>query len=147
MFNDRPIEDEKLEQALELVQMIAAEYDLTACVMLQTEKESAWFYKLDAKWSAITKDAKMPLGFRITAKSNLMGKRHAHRILTAAASTIYGFRDFGAMTYKWMSDLAILLKQRGIEVEHTPFEGMELGDIEAIEREEWDSHPQNPDNR
>lgn len=126
MINDRPIDDPKLQAALNEIRGIMEKYDFPGAVMLVGEGEAAFSYKMDASWSACRKDRSTPLGFRIRAISGDTGKRETERRVTGAVHTICQLSDFGSQTMDWMEQLKAGLRQAGIEFDHTPFGGRPL---------------------
>jgi hypothetical protein len=58
MMNDRPIENSRLQKALNEVKQVMARY---AC-MLVSENEAAFTYGMHAPWSALRFDPDTPLG-------------------------------------------------------------------------------------
>ena len=94
--------------------------------MLVDENEAAFTYGMHAPWSAIQPDPGTPLGFRIKAISATEGAQQAHKRLEGAMHTICQISDFGAQTVQWMDDLKQMMRDAGIEFEHTPFGGEQL---------------------
>ena len=136
MFNDRDIEDPKLQKALNEVKQVLARYGLAGACMLVSENEAAFTYGMHAPWSALRYDPETPMGFRFRAKSAEDGKNLTHRRVEGAMHTICQLSDFGEQTTAWMEDLKLMLRRAGIEFDHTPFGGkplphIELGDPKA----------------
>jgi hypothetical protein len=123
MINDRPIDDPKLQAALDEVRAVMERYDFAGAVMLVAEDEAAFTYKMDAPWSALRKDKATPLGFRFRAISADTGKRETERRVLGGMHTICQLSDFGAQTMDWMEQLKAMLRKAGIDFEHTPFGG------------------------
>lgn len=126
MMNDRPIEDPKLQKALDEVKRVMARYGLAGACMLVSENEAAFTYGMHAPWSAMRPDASTPLGFRFRAKSAEEGKERTERCVLGAMHTICQLHDFGFQTETWMEDLMIMLRDAGIDFSHTPFNGKPL---------------------
>ncbi len=126
MINDRPIDDPKLQAALDEIRGVMERYDFAGAVMLVAPEEAAFSYKMDALWSALRKDRSLPLGFRFRAVSADTGKRETERRVELALHTICQLSDFGEQTTAWMEDLKLLLRNAGIEFDHTPFAGKPL---------------------
>lgn len=131
MHNDRPINDPNLQRALNAIRATMAKHDLAGAVMLVSPNEAAYTYKPDATWSAMQHDPTTPLGFRIRAISAVHGKEEAAQRLEGALHTICQLSDFGAQTMDWMEQLKSLLRQAGLEFDHTPFGGRPLPSIVA----------------
>jgi hypothetical protein len=126
MINDRPIDDPKLQIALNEVKAVMARYGFAGTCMLVGPEEAAFFYKMHAPWSALRFDPETPLGFRITAKSRDIGKEAAHQRVEAAVHTICQMSDYGEQTAAWMEDLKLAIRRAGIDFDHTPFNGKPL---------------------
>jgi hypothetical protein len=126
MMNDRPIEDPKLQRALDEVRQVMARYGLAGAVMLVSSEEAAFTYKMHAPWSALRYDAETPLGWRFRAKTAEDGKEETNRRVEGAMHTICQLSDFGEQTTAWMEDLKLMLRRAGIEFDHTPFGGRPL---------------------
>lgn len=126
MINDRPIDDPKLQAALDEVRAVMERYDFPGAVMLVGEEEAAFSYKMDATWSALRKDRSLPLGFRFRAKSAETGKRETERRVVGGVHTICQLSDFGSQTMDWMEQLKASLRAAGVDFEHVPFNGRPL---------------------
>jgi hypothetical protein len=126
MMNDRPIDDPKLQRALNEVKQVMARYGLAGACMLVSENEAAFTYGMHAPWSAIRYDASTPLGFRFLAKSAEDGKEATRRRVEGAMHTICQICDFGYQTAGWMDDLKDVLRKAGVDFDHTPFGGKPL---------------------
>lgn len=126
MINDRPVNDPKLQAALNEIRAVMERYDFPGAVMLVAPQEAVFSYKMDAGWSALRKDRSTPLGFRFRAVSSETGKRETERRVEGAMHTICQLSDFGEQTTAWMEDLKLMLRRAGIEFDHTPFGGRPL---------------------
>jgi len=131
MMNDRPIDDPKLQAALDEVKAVMLRHGLAGACMLVSEDEAAFTYGLFAPWSAFQPDPGTPLGFRFRANSKQMGKDEAHRRVSGGMHTVCQLADFGAQTVQWMDDLKRMLRRAGIEFEHTSFGGRPLPHLDA----------------
>ena len=129
MFNDRPIDDGNLQAGLDEVKAIMKRRGLAGACMLVAPNEAAHTYGMHAPWSAIQPDVMTPLGFRIKASKEADGIEGRHAKLEGAAHTICQLSDFGAQTMDWMEQLKAILRQTGLEIEHTPFGGRPLSSI------------------
>lgn len=132
MKNNRPIENAKLQAALDEVKTVMARYELAGACMLVSADEAAFTYGMHAPWSALRPDASLPLGFRFRAKSAEDGHAVTRARVEAAMHTICQLHDFGTQTVQWMGDLERMLRQAGIDFEHTPFGGAELPHLDAL---------------
>ena len=121
MFNDRPIENPRLQSALNEVGHIMQRYGLAGACMLVSEEESAYTYAVHAPWSAFRADPNVPLGFRLRANSKADGAEITNARVLAAMHTICTLADFAAQTAIWMADLQEMARNAGIEFEHTSF--------------------------
>lgn len=126
MINDRPVDDPKLQAALNEIRAVMERYDFPGAVMLVNQDEAVFAYKLDATWSAFRKDNSIPLGFRFRAKSAETGKRETERRVVGGVHTICQLSDFGSQTMDWMEQLKASLRSAGIDFEHVPFNGRPL---------------------
>lgn len=131
MKNDRPIEDHKLQRALDEVKGIMARYGLAGACMLVSPQEAAYTYKLHAPWSAWRYEPSTPLGFRLRANEAEEGKATTLRRLDGAVHTVCQLSDFGSQTMDWMEQLKALMREAGLEFDHTPFNGKPLPGIVA----------------
>jgi hypothetical protein len=125
-MNDRPIEDPKLQRALDEVRQVMARYGLAGACMLVSAEEAAFTYKMHAPWSALRYDVDTPLNFRFRANSADDGKQETERRVLGAMHTICQLSDFGEQTTTWMEDLKLMLRRAGIDFDHTPFGGKPL---------------------
>jgi len=125
-MNDRPIRDPALQAALNDVKRIMQRYGLAGACMLVSAEEAAFTYGLHAPWSAIRGDATTPLGWRIRAIEAETGKALTHRRVEGAVHTICQLADFGSQTMDWMEEIKLMLRQAGIDFDHTPFNGQPL---------------------
>jgi hypothetical protein len=126
MINDRPIDDPKLQRALNQIQQIMERHGLAGACMLVSAHEAAFTYKLHAPWSAARRDGNTSLGFRIRANSSEDGKERTERRVEGCVHTLCQLSDFGQQTVMWMEDLKLMLRQSGIDFDHTPFGGKPL---------------------
>jgi hypothetical protein len=126
MINDRPIEDPKLQRALNEVKQVMARYGIAGACMLVASEEAAFTYKMDAPWSALRYDHTLPLGFRFRARTAEDGKEVTRRRVEGAMHAICQLSDFGEQTTAWMEDLKLMLRRAGIDFEHPPFGGRPL---------------------
>jgi hypothetical protein len=131
MINDRPIEDPKLQKALNEVKQVMARYGLAGACMLVSENEAAFTYAMHAPWSAIRYDAATPLGFRFRAQTAADGKEVTERRVEGAMHTICQICDFGWQTAGWMDDLKDMLRKAGVDFVHTPFGGKPLPRLDS----------------
>ena len=126
MINERPVDDPKLQAALNEIRGVMERYDFPGAVMLVAPEEAVFSYKMDATWSALRKDRSLPMGFRFRAVSSETGKRETERRVEGAMHTICQLCDFGYMTSSHMEDLMKMLRDAGIDFTHTPFGGKPL---------------------
>lgn len=126
MKNERPIEDPRLQKALNEVMQTMARYGFAGACMLVSEREAAFTYGLHAPWSAIRPDPTTDLGFRFRAVSAEDGKEKTQKRIGGAMHTICQLADFGTQTTMWMEDLKTMLRNAGVDFDHTPFGGRPL---------------------
>jgi hypothetical protein len=134
MMNDRPIEDPELEKALNEVKQVMARYRLAGACMLVSANEAAFTYGMHAPWSALRLDPNTPLGFRFRAKTAEDGAEKTNKRVEAAMHTICQLSDFGSQTMDWMEQLKAMLRDAGIDFEHTPFGGRPLPGLGAMDQ-------------
>ena len=126
-MNNRPIEDARLQKALDECKAVFARYGMAGAVSMISEDEAAFFYALHAPWSAIRFDPDSPLGWRFRAVSGGSESRaELEAKVVGAMHTICQLGDFGEQTMEWMRQFASSLRDRGIDFEHTPFGGNPL---------------------
>lgn len=128
-MNNRPINDRRLQRAMNEVKAVCARFNVAGACMLVSADEAAYTYWLHAPWSAIRADPESPLGWRLRANSAQDGAREAHRAIEGAVHTICNISDFGAQTQYWMEQIKVLIRQAGVEFDHTPFNGKPLPSI------------------
>jgi protein tyrosine phosphatase (PTP) superfamily phosphohydrolase (DUF442 family) len=131
MFNYRPPDDPNLQAALDEVKQVMRRHGLAGACMLVSEDEAAFTYGLHAPWSAIRSDPCTPLGWRFHAQSAEDGKELTERRVTGAVHTICQLSDFGSQTQDWMEQIKAMLRDAGIDFDHTPFGGQPLPRILA----------------
>lgn len=131
MHNDRPINNPRLQAALNDVQRVMARYGFAGACMLVSADEAAFTYGMHAPWSAIRPDPTTPMGWRIRAKSAEDGKALTEKRVEGAVHTVCQLSDFGAQTMDWMEQLKQMIRQAGIDFDHTPFNGRPLPNIVA----------------
>ena len=86
MQNDRPIENPRLQAALQAVLELAREEDLACAVMLLSEDEAAFGFQLFTSYNAVIEDKTLPLGFRFRLKSAELGQERAEAMALATGS-------------------------------------------------------------
>lgn len=118
MYNDRPVNDPKLQECLEIIQTVLAEYDFAGAVQIGNAQEWVYTYRIATEWNAAYIDENTPLGFRIRAKHDVPGD---HEKLEAFAGVVASLKDWGAQCIRVSQDFMLMLKQAGIEVDHTPW--------------------------
>jgi hypothetical protein len=126
MYNDRPIEDPRLAQALQEVAAVYRTYDLAGAAMLVNEHEAAYVYPLYTTWNAIIEDEALPMGIRIRLKEAEQGAARTHALALGTAHVFCQLKDFGAQTQLWMQDFLSMLKRAGMRIHHVPFNGQKL---------------------
>ena len=130
MFNTRAVENPALDQARREVLAVYEKYGFVGAFEIISPEEAAFAYPITADWSAIKKDVATPMGLQLQARR---GDPRQHELLENAAHTLCQLMDFGAQTYKWCGDMVKLLQQSGLQIEHTPFGGNRLGDIQGLD--------------
>lgn len=131
MINDRPIDDPKLQRALNEVKRVMERYGFAGACMLVSPDEAAFTYKMHADWSALRADATTQLGFRFFASSQKDGEELTYQRMDGALHTICQLSDFGEQTVVWMEDLKVMLRRAGVGFDHEPFGGKPLTHLGA----------------
>ena len=127
MQNDRPIEDPRLQEALDIVKSVFRMYDLAGAVMLVNEHESAYAYNLYTTFNMVIEDASVqPLGFRFRVKTAEQGPERAEALVLGTGHMLHSLEDFGIQTQRWMHDLLQMLRRHGIRFAHQHFNGQRL---------------------
>lgn len=126
MQNDRPIDNPRLQAALEAVLAMAREQDLACAVMLVSEDEAAYGYQLFTTFNAVIEDESLPLGFRFRLKTEEQGRERAAQLARGTGHMLHQLKDFGAQTQIWMGDLLRNLAKAGMSFTHRPFNGRKL---------------------
>ena len=130
--NNRPVDDPRLQKALDECKQVFARYGFAGCAMVVGPQEAAFFYAMHAPWSAIRYDPTTPLGWRLRAISAEEGKAKSHERVEGAVHTVCQLADFGAQTMDWMEQVKALIRRAGIEFDHVPFNGQPPGSIEGV---------------
>lgn len=126
MTNDRPIEDPRLQEALNIIKLVCREYDLAGAIMLVSEHEAAFTYPVYTTWNIVVEDETLPLGFRFRVKEAEQGKERTEQLALGTGHMLHQIKDFGAQTQIWMGDLLRNLAQAGMRFSHVPFNGRKL---------------------
>ena len=133
MFNDRPIEDPRLQAVLDAVLTLAREQDLACAVMLVNEHEAAFGYQLYTTWNIVIEDDTIqPLGFRFRVKEAEQGPERTHALVLGTAHMLCQLLDFGNQTRLWMGDLLQMLRKTGLRITHIPFNGRKLPRLTSL---------------
>jgi hypothetical protein len=133
MFNDRPIEDASLKEALDLIVHTINYYDLAGGVFLVKGAEWCYGYQMPATWNAHIDDPSTPMGFRIRAREAELGRDRAGELLLGSAQVLTSMQDFGNQTRLWAGDMIKLLRKAGLHIDHTPFNGQRLPRLEGLD--------------
>jgi hypothetical protein len=126
MFNNRPIEDPRLQEALQVIGLVCREYDLAGAIMLVSEHEAAFTYPIYTTWNAVIEDDTLELGFRFRLKTAEQGPERAEQLALGTGHMLHQLKDFGAQTQLWMGDLLRNLARAGMRFSHVPFNGRKL---------------------
>lgn len=132
-MNDRPVEDPRMQRALDDIKQVFARYGLAGCAMVINPKEAAFFYAMHAHWSALRFDPSSQLGWRFRARSSEDGKQVTQDRIEGALHTICQLSDFGEQTTAWMEDMKLMLRRAGIDFDHTPFGGEPLPHLDQFQ--------------
>jgi len=132
MINDRPINDPRLQRALDEVKRIYHRYGFAGATMIISPEEAAFFYAMHAPWSALRYDPATPLGWRFRAIEAETGREETRKRVEGAVHTICQLSDFGEQTTAWMEDMKLFLRRAGLDFEHTSFGGKPLGHLTGL---------------
>ena len=132
--NNRPIDDPKLQRALNECAAVFRRHGYAGAVMIISPDEAAFHYAMTAPWSAIRPDPSTQLGWRLRAKSREDGADVTHRRLEGALHTICQLADFGEQTTVWMEQIKAMVRRAGVEFDHVSFNGKPLPSIETEPR-------------
>jgi hypothetical protein len=126
MYNERPLEDARTQEALTMILYILREADLAGAVCVVNEQEMGFGYQLYTTWNAVVEDDTLPLGFRFRLKTAEQGQERAERFARGTGHMLHQLKDFGAQTQVWMGDLLANLARAGLTFTHRPFGGRPL---------------------
>lgn len=132
-MNNRPVDDPKLQRALDEVKAVFARYGFAGAAMLISPEEAAFFYAMHAPWSAIRYDPDTPLGWRLRAVSSDEGHAAASVRVEGAVHTVCTLSDWGAQTMDWMEQVKAMMRKAGLDFDHTPFGGDQPGRLTPLE--------------
>ena len=137
-MNDRPLDDPKSQEALDIIYGVYKYYDLAGGVCIVNPQEWGYGYVWETTWNACVDDPNLPareglqyLGFRIRAKESELGQARARELLTGTAFTLTSLKDFGTQTRMWAEDLMRLLRKNGLKIDYKPFGGKSLPRIRS----------------
>ena len=140
MQNDRPIEDPRMQDALQVIAEVYRMYDLAGGAYVVNAKEMAFTYAIYTTWNAIVEDDNLPeqpgmqtLGFRIRANEAELGAERAKELIEGTAWMLGAMKNFGMQSTQWATDMMRMLRKAGIHIDHTPFGGQRLPHIEAMD--------------
>ena len=126
MFNDRPLQDARTQDALNMIVLIMRDYDLAGAVCVMNEYEAGYGYQLYTTFNAVIEDDSLPLGFRFRLKTEEQGPERAQQLAFGTGHMLHQLKDFGAQTQLWMGDLLKNLAKAGMRFDHVPFNGRKL---------------------
>ncbi len=139
-MNDRPLQNPKSQEALNLIYELYRYYDLAGAVAIINPNEWGYGYVWETTWNACVDDANLPtrdgmrpMGFRIRAKEADLGRERARDLLTGSAFTLTSLKDFGTQTKIWAEDLIRLLRKNGLQIDYKPFNGKPLPRIQGMD--------------
>ena len=128
-MNNRPIDNSRLQKALDECKQVFARYGFAGTCMIVSPVEASFFYAMHAPWSAFRYDPETPLGWRLRAISAEDGKAKTKARIEGAVHTVCQLADFGAQTMDWMEQVKLMIRNAGIDFDHTPFGGQPLPSI------------------
>ena len=141
MRNDRPIDDPRMQEALQVIAEVYRLYDLAGGAYVVGPKEMAFHYALYTTWNAVVEDDNLPqepgmetLGFRIRAKQEELGTERAKELIEGTAWMLGAMQNFGMQCTQWATDMMRMMRKAGIHIEHRPFGGQRLPHIGGIDQ-------------
>jgi hypothetical protein len=111
MFNDRPLQDARTQEALNRILRIMRDYDLAGAVCVVNEHEMGFGYQLYTTFNAVIEDDTLPLGFRFRLKTAEQGKERAEQLALGTGHVLHQLKN---------------LAQAGLTFSHRPFGGRRL---------------------
>lgn len=133
MFTDRPLTDQKTQEAMNHIGDVFTYYDLSGGVCVVNVQEWGYGYKWETTWNAFIDDPNTPLGIRIRAREAELGSERAKELITGAAHTMASLKDFGTQTRVWTDDLMKMMNKVGMRIHHIPFNGKKLPRIYGMD--------------
>ena len=141
MRNDRPIDDPRMQEALQVIAEVYRLYDLAGGCYVVNTKEMAFHYALYTTWNAVVEDDNLPqepgmetLGFRIRAKQEELGTERAKELIEGTAWMLGAMQNVGMQCTQWATDMMRMMRKAGIHIEHRPFGGQRLPHIGGIDQ-------------
>lgn len=126
MYNDRPLTNPHIQEALDLFTVICERYDLAGAVTFIDAKEMGFAYHLPATWNGFVPDPTTPLGFRMRIKEAELGRERAQEFAEGTVWVLGALLDFGEQTNRWARDLWNMLKRAGMSLSRRRFGGQRL---------------------
>jgi hypothetical protein len=123
MQNDRPLNDPRMQEALNIIAEVYRMYDLAGGAYVVNEDEVGFTYAMYTSWNATVEDSSLPLGFRIRVNESEMGRERAEKLMTGTARTVTAMKDFGMQSVQWANDLLKIIRKAGFQISYTPFGG------------------------
>lgn len=122
-LNDRPLDDPRTQEALDIIMTVMRQYDLAGGVYVVNDHEMGFAYSWYTTWNAIVEDDPLPevpghqtLGWRIRANAQELGKERTKELIEGTGWTIGAMHQFGEQCLQWSRDLLRMLRQAGIQV-------------------------------
>jgi hypothetical protein len=131
-MNSRPVDDPRLQKALDEIKQVYARYGFAGAAMVIGPQEGAFFYAMHAPWSAIRYDRDAPLGWRLRAIQAEEGRAKTEARIEGAVHTVCQLSDFGFQTQEWMEQVKAMIRRAGINFEHTSFGGRPLPPLGTV---------------
>ena len=120
MRNDRPLQDPRTHEALQVMLETFRYYDLAGGCYVVNAQEMGFGYAMYTTWNAIVEDDSLPLGWRIRAKEADLGAERAKALLDGTAWTLGAMRNFGRQSEFWGLDLMRILRKAGLRIDYSP---------------------------
>jgi hypothetical protein len=110
MRNDRPINNNNIQRAIQQFHQLCEFYDLVGCCTFADKEEMGFYYHMTSTWNGIVDDDATPLGFRIRVIEKDLGRERAQEFAEGTVWTFAALRNFGKQTMIWGNDLLDVLR-------------------------------------
>jgi hypothetical protein len=117
MRNDKPVNNPRIQEALDIFKYICKLHDIAGAVYFCDKEEMGYAYSQSATWNAHIEDENTPMGFRIRARREELGEERAKELLEGSGWVLASMFQFGNQTRLWAQDLIKLLGKAGMKID------------------------------